>query len=97
VNHDRHRVRRVSTTDQDWSIQEATMRAAGCDVIRAEKQSGTRTLGRMELRAMLGFIGKIAGSSLSSSERSSRSGFVPASGVPRRKASSSDGRAYRQS
>jgi DNA invertase Pin-like site-specific DNA recombinase len=33
---------RVSTTDQDLSIQEAALRAAGCDVIRAEKQSGTK-------------------------------------------------------
>jgi hypothetical protein len=31
---------RVSSTDQDLSIQEAALRAAGCDVIRAEKQSG---------------------------------------------------------
>jgi DNA invertase Pin-like site-specific DNA recombinase len=32
------------TTDQDLSIQEAALRAAGCDVIRAEKQSGTSTI-----------------------------------------------------
>ena len=32
---------RVSTTDQDLSIQEAALKAAGCDVIRAEKRSGT--------------------------------------------------------
>jgi DNA invertase Pin-like site-specific DNA recombinase len=37
---------RVSTTDQDLSIQEAALQAAGCDVIRAEKQSGTSTQGR---------------------------------------------------
>jgi Resolvase, N terminal domain len=49
---------RVSTTDQDLSIQEAALRAAGCDVIRAEKQSGTSTQGRAELRAVLDFIGK---------------------------------------
>jgi DNA invertase Pin-like site-specific DNA recombinase len=40
---------RVSTTDQDLSIQESMLRAAGCDVIRAEKQSGTSTHGRTEL------------------------------------------------
>jgi DNA invertase Pin-like site-specific DNA recombinase len=34
---------RVRTTDQDLSIQEAALRAAGCDVIRAEKRSGTTT------------------------------------------------------
>jgi DNA invertase Pin-like site-specific DNA recombinase len=49
---------RVSTTDQDLSIQEATLHAAGCDVIRAEKQSGTSTQGRTELRTVLDFIGK---------------------------------------
>src|ERR1700719_1482918 len=49
---------RVSTTDQDLSIQEAALRAVGCDVIRAEKQSGTSTQGRAELRTVLEFIGK---------------------------------------
>jgi hypothetical protein len=37
---------RVSTTDQDLSIQEAALRAAGCEVIRAEKRSGTTIEGR---------------------------------------------------
>ena len=49
---------RVSTTDQDLSIQEAALRSAGCDMIRAEKQSGTRTQGRTELWTVLDFIGK---------------------------------------
>ena len=49
---------RVSTTDQDLSIQETALRAAGCDVIRAEKQSGTSTQGRAELRTVLDFIGR---------------------------------------
>src|SRR6201992_4075580 len=49
---------RVSTTDQDLSIQDATLRGAGCDVIRAEKQSGSSTQGRTELRTVLDFIGK---------------------------------------
>jgi DNA invertase Pin-like site-specific DNA recombinase len=49
---------RVSTTDQDLSIQETALRTAGCDVIRAEKQSGTSTQGRTELRTVLDFIGK---------------------------------------
>jgi DNA invertase Pin-like site-specific DNA recombinase len=49
---------RVSTTDQDLSIQEGALRAAGCDVIRAEKQSGTSTQGGAELRTVLDFIGK---------------------------------------
>jgi DNA invertase Pin-like site-specific DNA recombinase len=49
---------RVSTTYQDLSIQEATLRSAGCDVIRAEKQSGTSIQGRTELRTVLDFISK---------------------------------------
>jgi hypothetical protein len=40
---------RVSTTDQDLSIQEAALGAAGCQVIRAEKRSGTTTEGREAL------------------------------------------------
>ena len=51
---------RVSTTDQDLSIQEAALKAAGCDVIRAEKRSGTTTEGREELRTVLDFLRKPA-------------------------------------
>jgi DNA invertase Pin-like site-specific DNA recombinase len=47
---------RVSTTDQDLSIQEAALRIAGCEVIRAEKRSGTTTVGRDELRTVLDFL-----------------------------------------
>jgi len=47
---------RVSTTDQDLSIQKATLKAAGCDVIRAEKHTGTTTTGRQELQTILDFI-----------------------------------------
>jgi DNA invertase Pin-like site-specific DNA recombinase len=49
---------RVSTTDQNLSIQETALRAAGCDVIRAEKRSGTTTQGREELRTVLDFLRK---------------------------------------
>src|SRR5262249_59094176 len=49
---------RVSTTDQDLSIQETALRGAGCDVIRAEKRSGTTTEGREELRTVLDFLRK---------------------------------------
>lgn len=47
---------RVSSTDQDLSLQEASLRAAGCDVIRAEKVSGTTRTGREELNHLLQFI-----------------------------------------
>src|SRR6202521_3366983 len=49
---------RVSTTDQDLTIQETALRAAGCDVIRAEKRSGTSTSGRTELQTVLDFLRK---------------------------------------
>src|SRR5258707_15321781 len=49
---------RVSTTDQDLSIQESALRAAGCEVVRAEKRSGTTTAGGEELRTVLDFLRK---------------------------------------
>lgn len=47
---------RVSTLDQDLSIQRTALKAAGCDVIRAEKASGTRRDGRTELQVLLDFL-----------------------------------------
>jgi|SRR5215467_11981979 len=47
---------RVSTIDQDLTIQEMALREAGCHVIRAEKRSGTTTEGRVELRTVLDFL-----------------------------------------
>jgi DNA invertase Pin-like site-specific DNA recombinase len=47
---------RVSTTDQNLELQEAALRAAGCDLIRAEKRSGTTTAGREELKTVLAFL-----------------------------------------
>ena len=47
---------RVSTTDQDLSVQEAALKAAGCTCIRAEKVSGTSRTGREELETILSFI-----------------------------------------
>lgn len=47
---------RVSTTDQDLSIQIQALKAAGCEPIRAEKRSGTKVNGREELRTVLDFL-----------------------------------------
>lgn len=47
---------RVSTIDQDLSLQHKSLKAAGCDVIRAEKASGTRRDGRTELQVILDFL-----------------------------------------
>jgi DNA invertase Pin-like site-specific DNA recombinase len=47
---------RVSTTDQDLSIQHAALTAAGCTVIRSEKITGTSTEGREELATLLQFL-----------------------------------------
>lgn len=47
---------RVSTLDQDTSLQVAALRAAGCDVVREEKASGTTTEGRTELQTVLDFL-----------------------------------------
>lgn len=47
---------RVSTTDQNLDIQIAALKAAGAEIIRAEKQSGTTTEGRVELRTVLDFL-----------------------------------------
>lgn len=47
---------RVSTTDQDLTVQETALKAAGCDVIRAEKASGTSRSDRAELDTLMQFL-----------------------------------------
>ena len=47
---------RVSTTDQDLTIQREALERAGCTVIREEKVSGTSRQGREELRTLLEFL-----------------------------------------
>jgi DNA invertase Pin-like site-specific DNA recombinase len=49
---------RVSSIDQDLSVQKAALKAAGCTVIRAEKASGTSRNGRSELETLLEFLRK---------------------------------------
>jgi DNA invertase Pin-like site-specific DNA recombinase len=49
---------RVSTTDQDVTLQIDALKGAGCDVIRSEKVSGASTSGRTELATVLEFIGR---------------------------------------
>ena len=49
---------RVSTLDQNLGIQRAALKAAGCDVIRAEKESGTRRDGRTELQVLIDFAAR---------------------------------------
>jgi DNA invertase Pin-like site-specific DNA recombinase len=43
----------VSTIDQDLPIQKTKLRAAGCNVIRAEKRCGATTASRKQLRFIL--------------------------------------------
>ena len=47
---------RVSTADQDCTLQEQALRAAGCAIIRAEKVSASRREGRTELALLLEFL-----------------------------------------
>ena len=47
---------RVSTTDQDLGLQRDALRAAGCEIIREEKVSGTKREGRQELATLLQFL-----------------------------------------
>jgi DNA invertase Pin-like site-specific DNA recombinase len=47
---------RVSSLDQDFTIQETALKAAAADIIRSEKRSGTSTVGRIELDTILQFL-----------------------------------------
>ena len=48
---------RVSSIDQDLSLQRAALKAAGATIIRAEKASGASRRGRSELETLLEFLG----------------------------------------
>ena len=47
---------RVSSIDQDYTLQEKALRAAGCEIVRSEKASGTSRNSRTELELLLGFL-----------------------------------------
>lgn len=47
---------RVSSIDQDYTLQEKVLRAAGCEIVRSEKASGTSRNSRTELELLLEFL-----------------------------------------
>ena len=47
---------RVSSEDQDLSIQIEKLKAAGCEIIRSEKRTGTSRESRRELETLLEFL-----------------------------------------
>ncbi len=49
---------RVSTEDQDNTVQREALAKAGCEIIREEKRSGTKMDGREELKTLLQFMRK---------------------------------------
>ncbi len=51
-----HGYARVSSDDQNLEVQEAALRAAGCQTIWSDKRSGTTTEGRAELNRLLELV-----------------------------------------
>jgi len=49
---------RVSTSEQDTDIQVVALKAAGCEIIRTEKRSGTNRIDRTELATTIEFLRK---------------------------------------
>lgn len=43
----------VSTSDQDYTLQEKVLRSAGCEIVRSEKMSGSTRQGRSEIELLL--------------------------------------------
>lgn len=46
---------RVSSSSQSLAIQQEALRHSGCDIIRSEKQTGTKLEGRTELETIIEF------------------------------------------
>lgn len=49
---------RVSTVDQDLTIQREALKEAGCSIVREEKRTGATTDGRTELATLMEFMRK---------------------------------------
>ena len=49
---------RVSSIDQNLDLQREALKAAGCEITREEKVSGTSRKGRSELETLLQFLRK---------------------------------------
>ena len=47
---------RASTFEQDVTLQQETLRRAGCEIVRSEKSSGASRAGRSELAMLLQFL-----------------------------------------
>ena len=51
-----HGYARVSTTDQDLTLQKGPLKNAGCEIILSKKVSGTSVSGKDELKTLLEFL-----------------------------------------
>ena len=47
---------RVSSTDQDLRLQIERLKAAGCEMVRSEKVTGSTRQGRSELASIIAFL-----------------------------------------
>src|SRR5215210_2848527 len=47
---------RVSSTDQDFALQIERLKAAGCEIVRSEKVTGSTRQGRSELASIITFL-----------------------------------------
>src|ERR1700676_5126157 len=47
---------RASTVEQDVTLQQETLRRAGCEMVRSEKSSGASRVGLSELAGLLQFL-----------------------------------------